>query len=132
MYPALCDPTDCRTPGSSVLCPFAEFVQTAVHGVADATQPSHPLFPASPLPSICPHIKVFSSELALHIRWPKYWSFSFRNSPSSEYSGLISFRIYWFDLLTIQGILKSLLQHHNSKASVLQHSAFFMVKLSHP
>ena len=82
------------------------------------------------LPSIFPNIKVFSSEPALHIKWPKYWSFSI--SPSNEYSGLISFRIDWFDLLAVQWILKSLLQHHSSKASVLQFSAFFMVQLSHP
>ena len=84
------------------------------------------------LPSIFPSIRVFSNESALHIRWPKYWSFSFSISPSSEYSGLISFRMDWFDFLTVQGTLKSLLQHHNSKASVLRCSAFFMVQLSHP
>ena len=83
------------------------------------------------LPSIFPSIRVFSNELALHIRWPKYWSFSFSISSSNEYSGLISFRIDWFDL-AVQGTLKSLLQHHNSKASILQHSVFFMVQLSHP
>ena len=77
-------------------------------------------------------ISVFSNELVLCIRWPKYWSFSFSISPSNEYSGLISFRIDWFDLLTVQGTLKSLLQHHSSKASILQHSAFFIVQLSHP
>ena len=82
------------------------------------------------LPSIFPSNRVFSSESALHIRWPKYWSFSI--SPSNKYSGLISFRMDWFDLLAVQGTLKSLLQHHNSKASILQHSAFFMVRLSHP
>ena len=84
------------------------------------------------LPSIFPSIRVFSNELALHIRWPKYWSFNFSISPSSEYSEFISFRIDWFDLLAVQGTLKSLLQHHSSKASVLQCSAFFMVQLSHP
>ena len=78
------------------------------------------------LPSVFPSIRVFSSESTLHIRWPKYWSFSFNISPSNEYSGLISFRINWFDLLAVQGILKSLLQHHSSKASVLQCTAFFM------
>ena len=82
------------------------------------------------LPSVFPSIRVFSNESALHIRWPKYWSFSI--SPSSEYSGLISFRIDWSDLLAVQGILKSLLQHHSSKASILKHSAFFMAHLSHP
>ena len=84
------------------------------------------------LPSIFPSINVFSNEPALCIRWPKYWSFSFSISSSSEYSGLISFRIDWFDLLAVQGSLKSLLQHHGSKASILQHSAYFMVQLSHP
>ena len=90
---------------------------------------SHPLLL---LPSILPSIRVFSNESALHIRWPKYWSFSSSISPSNEYSGLISFRINWFDLLAVQGTLKSLLQHHSSKASILWHSAFFMVQLSHP
>ena len=84
------------------------------------------------LPSIFPRIRVFSSEVALHIRWPKYWNFSFSISPSNKYSGLISFRMDWLDLLEVQGTLKSLLQHHSSKASVLQYSAFFMVQLSHP
>ena len=83
-------------------------------------------------PSIFPSIRVFSSESVLHIRWPKYWSFSFSISPSNEYSGLISFRMDWFDLLAVQGTLKNILQHHSSKASALQHSAFFMVQLSHP
>ena len=82
--------------------------------------------------SILPSIRVFSSESVLHIRWPKYWGFSFSISPSNEYSGLISFRIDWFDLLAVQGTLKSLLQHHSSKASVLWCSAFFIVQLSHP
>ena len=89
----------------------------------------HPLFP---LTSIFPSIRVFSSESVLHIRWPKYWSFSISISPSSKYSGLISLRIDWLDLLAVQGTLKSLLQYHSSKASVLQHSAFFRVQLSHP
>ena len=84
------------------------------------------------LPSIFPSIRVFSNESVLHIRWTKYWSFSFSISPSNEYSGLISFRMDWFDLLLIQGTLRSLLQHHSSKASVLWHSAFFIVQLSHP
>ena len=84
------------------------------------------------LPLIFCSIRVFSNESVLHIRWPKYWNFSFSISPSNEYSGLISFRIYWFDLLAIQGTLKSLLQYHSSKASILRHSAFFMVQLSHP
>ena len=84
------------------------------------------------LPSIFPSIRIFSNESVLHIRWPKYWNFSFNISPSNEYSGLISFRIDWLDLLTVQGTLKSLLQHHSSKASILWHSAFFIVQLSHP
>ena len=84
------------------------------------------------LPSIFPSIRVFSNESALRIRWPKYWSFSFSISPSNEYSGLISFRMDWLDFLSVQGILKSLLQHHISKASILWHSAFFIVQLSHP
>ena len=89
-------------------------------------------FPLILLPSIFPSIRVFSSESAFHIRCPKYWSFSFSISPSNDYSGLISFRIDWFDLLAGQGTLKSLLQHHNSEASILRHSAFFMVQFSHP
>ena len=88
--------------------------------------------PLSLLPSIFPSIRVFSSESVLHIRWPKYWSFSFNISISNEYSGLISFRMDWLDLLAVQGALKSLLQHHSSKASILQHSAFFIVQISHP
>ena len=84
------------------------------------------------LPSIFPSIRVFSNETVLHIWWPKYWSFSFSTSPSNEYSGLISFRMDWLDLLEVQGTLKSLLQHHTSKASILQRSAFFIVQLSHP
>ena len=84
------------------------------------------------LPSIFPSLKVFSSELALHIRWPKYWNFSFSISPSNEYSGLISFRIDWLDVLKVQGTFKSLLQHHSSRASILWHSAFLMVQLSYP
>ena len=84
------------------------------------------------LPSIFPSIRIFSNESALHIRWPKYWSFSFNISPSNEYSGLISFRMDWLDLLAVQGTLKSLLQHYSSKASILRRSAFFTVQLSHP
>ena len=84
------------------------------------------------LPSIFPRIRVFSNELTLHVRWPKYWSFSFNNSPSNEYSGLISFKVSLFDILAVQGTLKSLLQDHNLKTSILWHSAFFMVQLSHP
>ena len=95
---------------------------------------NHPILcgPLLLLHSIFPSIRVFSNESVLLIRWPRYWSISFSISPSNEYSGLISFRIDWLDLLAVQGTLKSLLQHHKSKASVLQHSAFFMVQLSHP
>ena len=89
----------------------------------------HPLFLLSPIP---PRIRVFSNESNLHMRWPNYWSFSFNISPSNEHPGLISFRMGWLDLLAVQGTLKSLLQHHSSKASILQHSAFFIVQLSHP
>ena len=94
----------------------------------------HPILcrPLLLLPSVFPRIRVFSNESALGIRWPKYWSFSFSNGPSSEYSGLISFRMDWLDLLAVQGTLKSLLQHHSSKASALQCSAVFIVQLSHP
>ena len=95
-------------------------------------QPSYPLSSPSPPASIFPSIRLFSNESALHIRWPKYWSFSFSNSPSNEYSGLISFRMDWLDLLAVQGTRKSRLQHHSSKASILWCSAFFIVQLSHP
>ena len=101
----------------------------------ESVMPSNHLILCCPLlllPSIFLSIRVFSNESALHIRWSKYWSFSFSISPSNEYSGLISFRIDWFDLLAVQGIFKSFLHHHNSKASILQHSAFFMVQLLHP
>ena len=100
----------------------------------ELVMPSNPLilcFPLLFLPLIFPSIRVFSNELVLHIRWPKYWSFSFSISPSNEYSGLISFTIDWFDVLAIQGTLKHFFQNHSSKASILQHSAFFMVQLSH-
>ena len=100
----------------------------------DSVMPSNHFILCCPLlflPCICPSIRVFSYELALHIRWPKYWSFSFSISPSNEYSGLISFRTDWFDLLAVQGILKSLLQHHSTKASILWCSAFFIVQLLH-
>ena len=122
---------DCSRPGFPVLHHLPELAQTHVHWVSDAIQPSHPLLSASPDFNLSPH-QGFSNESALHIKWLKYWSFSFSISPSSEYSGLISFRIDWFDLLAVQGTLKSLLQHHSSKASILQHSVFFMVQLSHP
>ena len=123
---------DWSTPAFPVLHHLLEFAQTHVHWVSDAIQPSHPLSPPSPPALVFPSIRVFSNESALSIRWPKYWSFSFSISPSNEYSGLISFRIDWFDLLAVQGTLKSLLQHYNSEASILQYSAFFTVQLSHP
>ena len=101
----------------------------------ESVMPSNHLILCCPLfllPSILPSIRIFSNESVLHIRWPKYWSFNFSICPSSEYSGLISFRMDWFDLLAVQGTLKSLLQHRSSKASILRHSAFFMVQLAHP
>ena len=101
----------------------------------ESVMPSNHLFLCCPLhllPSIFPSIRVFSNESVLHIRWPNYWSFSFSINPSNEYSGLISFKMDWLDLLAVQGTLKSLLQQHTSKASILQHSAFFIVQLSHP
>ena len=109
-----------------------ELAQTHVH---ESAMPSNHLILCRPLllpPSIFPSIRLFSSESALRIRWPKYWSFRFNISPSNEHPGLISFRIDWLDLLAAQGTLKSLLQHHSSNASILQHSAFFTVQLSHP
>ena len=101
----------------------------------ESVMPSNHLILCRPLlllPSVFPSIRVFSNESALHIRWPKHWSFSFNISPSNEHPGLISLRMDWLDLLAVQGTLKSLLQHHSSKASILQHSAFFIVQLSHP
>ena len=127
----LCDPKDCSTPGFLVLHHFLELAQTHVHWVSDAIQPSHPLSSPSPPAFNLYHIRVFSNESVLRMRWPKYWSFSFSISTSNEYSGLISFRMDWLDLLAVQGTLKSLFQHHSSKASVLCHSGFFIVQLSH-
>ena len=118
-------------PGFPVYHQLPEFAQTHVHRVGDAIQLSSSC-PFLLLPSIFPSIRVFSSESILHIRWSKNWSFSFSISPYNEYLGLISFRIDWFDLLAVQGTLKSLLQHHSSKASILWCSAFFIVQLSHP
>ena len=117
-------------PGFSILHHLTEFAQTHVHWVSNAIQPSH--LPLLLLPSMFPRIRLFSNESVLHIRWPKYWSFSFSINSSNEYSGLISFRIDWLDLLAVQGTLKSLLQHHSSKASILRYSAFFVFQLSHP
>ena len=120
------------TPGLPVHHQLPGFTQTHVHWVSDTIQPSHPLSSLLLLPSIFPSIRVFSNESALHIRWPKYWSFSLNISPSNEHPGLISFRMDWLNLLAVQGTLKSLLQHHSSKASILRCSAFFTVQLSHP
>ena len=114
---------DCTTPGFPVLHSLPEFAQTHAHRVGDATQPSHPLSPPLLLPSIFPSIKVFASESAVWITWPKYCSFSFTISPSNEYSGLISFSSDWLDLLAFQRTLKSLLQQHSSKESILWLSA---------
>ena len=119
----LCDPMNCNTPGLPVHHQLPELVMPSNHLIL-----CHPLL----LPSFFPSIRVFSNESALPIRWPKYWSFSFNISPSNEQPRLISFRMDWLDLLAVQGTLKSLLQHHSSKASVLQCSAFFIDQLSHP
>ena len=119
---------DCNTPGFPVLTNSLSLLKLTL------VMPSNHLILCRPLlllPSIPPSIRVFSNESALRIRWPKYWSFSFNISPSNEYPGLISFRMDWLDLLALQGTLKSLLQHHSSKASVLRRSAFFIVQLSH-
>ena len=125
LCPTFCDPIDCSTPGFPVHHHLAELVQTHVHRVGDTIQPSYPRHPLLLLPSIFPNIRVFPNESVLHIRWPKYWSFSFSITPCNEYSGQISLTIFWFDLLAVQGSLQSLLQHHSSKASILQRSAFY-------
>ena len=128
--PTLCDPIDYSTPGFPVHHQPQSLLKLMF---IKLMMPSNHLILCCPLllpPSVFPSIRVFSNESVLRIRWPKYWSFSI--SPSNEYSGLISFRIDWFDLLSVQGTLKSLLQHHSSKASVLQCSAFFIVQLTHP
>ena len=122
---------NCSTPGLPVHHQLPEFTQTHIHQVGDAIQPSQPLSSPSPAP-IPPSIRDFSNESTLRMRWPKYWSFSFSIIPSKEHPGLISFRMDWLELLTVQGTLKSLLQHHSSKASILGRSAFFTVQLSHP
>ena len=134
--PALCHPMDCSTPGFPAITNSQNLLKLMFMVLV---MPSnyfilcHPLLVFCRLllllPSIFPSIRVFSDESVLHIRWPKYWSFNFSINFSNEYSGLISFRIYWFDLV-VQGTLKSLLQHHSSKVSILQHSAFFVVQLS--
>ena len=128
----LCDPMDCSTPGLPVHHHLPELAQTHVH---QSVMPSNHLILCHPLlllPSIFPSIKVLSTDPVLRIRWPKYWSFSCSISPSNEHPGLISPRMDWLDLLAVQGTLKSLLQHHSSKASILQHSAFFTIQRSHP
>ena len=127
----LCDLMDCSMPGFPVLYSWSLLRLISITSVMQSSHLilCHPLFL---LPSIFPSIRVFSNESVLHIRWPKYWSFSFIISPSNEYSGLRPFRMDWLDLLAVQGTLKSLLQHHSSKASILQCSAFFIVQLSHP
>ena len=128
--PTLCDPMNCSTPGLPVHHQLPEF--THIHWVGDAIQPSHPLSsPSPPALNLSQHQGLFN-ESALRIRWPKYWSFSFNISSSNEHPGLISFGMDWLDLLAVQGTLKSLLQHHRSKASILWCSAFFLVQLSHP
>ena len=128
----LCDPMDCRTPG---FCPSpTPRILLKLMSIGSVMPSNHLVFchPLLLLSSVFPSIRVFSNQSVLCIRWAKYWSFSFSISPSNEYSGLISFGMDWFDLLSVQGTLKSLLQHHSSKASILQHSAFLMVHLSHP
>ena len=131
MCPALCDPMDCSTPGFPVLHYLPEFAQTHVHLVDDSIKPSYPLSPPSPPAlNLSQHQGLFKWVSSLH-KWLKYWSFNCRINPSNKYSGLIFFKIGWFDL-SVQGTLKSLLQHHSLKASFLWHSVFFMVQLSHP
>ena len=128
----LCDPIDCSTPGLPVIYHLPEPAQA--HVQSQWCHPNHLVLchPLLLVPSTFPSIRVFSNESAPCIRWPKYWSFTFSISPSNEYSGLISFRMDWLDLLAVQRTLKSLLQHHSSKASIFRHSAFFVVQLSHP
>ena len=131
----LCDPMNHSAPGIPVHHQLPESTQTHVHRVSDAIQPSHPLSsPSPPAPSPSQHqsLRVFSKESTLRMRWSKYWSFTFSIIPCKEHPGLIFFRMDWLDLLAVQGTLKSLLQQHSSKASILQHSAFFTVQLSHP
>ena len=130
--PTLCDPMNHSVPGLPVHQKLPEFIQTHAHRAGDAIQPSHPLSPPSPPSPNPPASGSFPMNPTLHIMWPKYWSFSFSISPSSEHPGLISFRMDWLDLFALQGTLKTLLQHHSSKASILWCSAFFTVQLSHP
>ena len=130
--PTLCNPMNRSTPGQPVHHTLPEFTQTHVHRFSDAIQPSHPLSSPSPPAPNPSSTRVISNESTVHMRWPKYWSFSFSISPSNEHPGLISFRMDWLDLLAVQGTRKSLLQHHSSKASIFRRSAFFTVQLSHP
>ena len=123
-------PKDCSMPGFPVHYQLLEPTQTHVHWVGDAIQPSHSLSSLSLPPPVFTSIRIFSNESVL-IRWPKYWNFSYNISPSNEYSGLISFRMDWLELLAVQGTLKHLLQHDSSKASILRCSVFFIVQLSH-
>ena len=123
---------NCSMPGLPVHHQLLEFTQIHVHQVGDVIQPSILCRPLFLLPPIPPSIRGFSNESTLRMRWPKYWSFSFSIIPSKEIPGLISFRMDWLDLLAVQGILESLLQHHSSKASMLLRSAFFTVQFSHP
>ena len=127
--PDLCDPMNCSMPGFPVLHYFPELAQAYAHWVSDATQPSDPQSPDSPLALNLSQHQVFSNELILSHYVAKYWTFTI--SPSNEYSGLISFSINWFDLLAAQEALKSLLQHHSCKASIIQHSVFFIVQIAH-
>ena len=131
LCPTLCDPMGCSTPGFPVHYQLLELAQTHVYQISDASNHLILYRPLFLLPSIFPSIRVFSNESALHIRWPKYWNFSYI-SPSNEHPGLISFRMNWLDLLPVQGTFKSLLQHRSLKASILCCSAFFTVQLSHP
>ena len=124
---ALYNPMDCGTTGLPVPHHLLEFDEAHGHCISDAIHPSHPLMPSVPSALVFPSIRNFSNELAVHIRWPNYWIFSFSISPSNEYSGLISFKFERFDLLAVQETLRSLLQHHSSKALILWHSTFFTV-----
>ena len=130
--PTLCNPTNCRTPGLPVHQQLPEFTQTHLHQVRDVIQPFHPLLsPSPPAPNAKQH-QSLSNESTLRMRWPKYWSFSFSIIPSKEIPGLISFRMDRLEFTAVQGTLKSLLQHHSAKASILQNSVFFTVQLSYP
>ena len=129
--PTLCNPMDCSTPGLPVHHQLSEFMQTHVHRVGDAIQPSHLLLsPSPPALNLSQHQGLFQWVSSLY-QLAKYWSFSFNISPSNEHPGLITFRMDWLDLFAVQGTLRSLLQHHSSKASILWRSAFFTVQLSH-